>query len=156
MYDVIKDMKKDEVSLRYILSSICYSLSTKNLKSIISALKDKMVEDGLITLENKKGIIGDKEVIKIDEDKFTNIVNEIKTEILEKGNLSEELILLTSLLNSTRFLKNIFSKYEKEKIDDVLKEIENTDIAENVKVAQSAIGTMHAIIVSSMVNATHT
>ena len=154
LYEVIKDMKKDEVSLRYILSSICHSFSTKNLKSIISILKDSMLEDGLITVESKKGIIGDKEVVNIDEEKFTNIINEIKVEFLEKGNLTEDLILLASLLNSTRFLKNIFNKYEKEKIEDRLKEIKDTDIAKKVKVAQSVIGTMSALIVAMMVNAT--
>ena len=88
-----------------------------------------MLEDGLITLESKKGLIGNKEVVKIDEDKFANIIKEIKTEFLEKRNLTEDLILLASLLNSTKFLKNIFNKYEKEELNNRLKEIKDTEIA---------------------------
>lgn len=45
LYEIMKDMKKDKVSLRIILSSICFGFSTKNLKSIITLLKDSMVEN---------------------------------------------------------------------------------------------------------------
>ncbi len=152
LYDIIKDMKKDEVLLKSILTSICYGFSSKNLKSIVNTLKDSMVEDELITLESKKGLIGNKEVVKIDEDKFANIIKEIKTEFLEKRNLTEDLILLASLLNSTKFLKNIFSKYEKEELNNTLKEIKDTEIAKKVKIAQAAINNMSAIITAMMIN----
>lgn len=61
LYEIIEDMKKEEVPLRYILSSICYSLSRKKLKSIVDTLKNSMLEDELITIESKKGLIGNKE-----------------------------------------------------------------------------------------------
>ena len=32
LYEIIKNMKKDEAPLRYILTTICYSFSGKNLK----------------------------------------------------------------------------------------------------------------------------
>ncbi len=153
LYEIMKDMKKDKVSLRIILSSICFGFSTKNLKSIITLLKDSMVENELITLETKKVLLGYKEVINADENKFKDTIEEIRTEFLEKGNLTEESILLASLLNSTKFLKNIFNNYEKEKLNMRLEEIKNTEIAEKVKVAQATINTMNAIITAMMVNA---
>ena len=153
LYKIIKDMKKDKVSLRIILSSICFGFSTKNLKSIITLLKDSMVENELITVETKKVLLGYKEVINADENKFKDTIEEIRTEFLEKGNLTEESILLASLLNSTKFLKNIFNNYEKEKLNMRLEEIKNTEIAEKVKVAQATINTMNAIITAMMVNA---
>ena len=154
LYEIIKDMKKDKISLRIVLNSICFGFSTKNLKSIVNTLKDSMLEDELITIENKKGFIGNKEVVKIDEDKFTNIIEEIKTEFLKKENLTEDSILLATLLNYTRLLKNIFNKYEKEELDNKLKEIKDTKITKKVKVAQAVVRNMHAIISSTMVNAT--
>ncbi len=153
LYEIIKNMKKDEIPLKNILTSICYSFSSKNLKEIINTLKDNMLEDNLITLESKKGLIINKEVVKIDEDKFTNVVNEVKTELLEKGNLTEDIILLASLLNSTKFLKNIFNKYEKEELENKLKEIKDTEIAKKIKIAQSAISNMSAIVTAMMINA---
>ncbi len=153
LYDSIKDMKKEEIPLKYVLKAICYTLSNKKLKSIISVLKEKMVEDELITLETKKGIIGNKEVIKINEECFTNIINEVKIEFLEKGTLTEDLILLASLLDSTKFLKNIFSKYEKEKVGNILNELKDTEIAKKIKVAQAAIREMSALVAAMMINA---
>lgn len=153
LYEIIKNMKKDEIPLKNILTSICYSFSSKNLKEIINTLKDNMLEDNLITLESKKELIINKEVVKIDEDKFTNVVNEVKTELLEKGNLTEDIILLASLLNSTKFLKNIFNKYEKEELENKLKEIKDTEIAKKIKIAQSAISNMSAIVTAMMINA---
>ena len=154
LYEIIKDMKKDKVPLRYLLTSICYSFSRKNLKSIVNTLKDDMLKDELITLETKKGLIGNKEVVKVDEEKFKYIIEEIKIEFLKKGNLTDDMILLASLLDNTRFLKNIFNKYEKEELKNRLKEIKETEIAKKVKVAQSAINNMNAIIVAMMVNTT--
>lgn len=68
--------------------------------------------------------------------------------MLEKGNLTEDLILLTSLLNSTKFLKNIFTKYEKDELNNRLNEIKNTQISKKVKVAQSVISDMSALTAS--------
>ncbi len=154
LYEIIGDMKKEEIPLKNILTSICYGFSTKNLKEIINILKEDMLKDNLIILETKKGLIGNKEVIKIDENKFTDIINEIKTELLEKGNLTDDTILLASLLNSTKFLKNIFNKYEKEKLEDRLKEIKDTEIAKKIKIAQAVINNMSAIITATMISAT--
>ena len=83
-----------------------------------------------------------------------NIIAEVKKEFLGKGTLTEDLILLASLLNSTRFLKNIFNKYEKEKLESRLKEIKDTEIAKKIKIAQTVISNMSAIITTMMINAT--
>lgn len=154
LYKMIKEMKKEEVPFKDIVTSICYGFTNKKMKSIIELLKANMVEDNLIILENKKGLLGNKEIIAINEDRFTNIVEEVKAEFLEKGNLTDEIILLSSLLNSTKFLKNIFTKYEKEALNNRLKEIKNTEIAEKVKVAQSVISDMSAIAMTVIMMST--
>lgn len=146
LYEIIKEMKKDEVPFRDIIISICCGFTNKKMKDVVELLKENMEKDELIKLENKKGLIGNKEVITINEDKFSDIVGEMRTEFLEKGSLSEDIILLASLLNSTRFLKNIFTKYEKECLKDRLNEIKNTEIAKRVKVAESVINDMYAIL----------
>lgn len=152
LYEVIKDMKKDKLPLRNIFTSICFGFSLKNLKEIVSLLQDSMLKDGLVTIENKKGLLGNKEVIKIDDTQFKNIISEIKTEFLEKDNLTDDLILFASLLNSTNFLKNIFSKYEKEELNNKLNEIKNSDIAEKVKMAQRTVSFIYAMVTTTMIN----
>lgn len=161
LYNAIKDgkftgklKKSDEILFKDIIALVCYSFSNKTMKSIVEPLKEKMVEDELISLEEKKGLIGNKEVIIINDDKFNNVVEEVRAEILENGKLTDDIILLSSLLNATKFLKNIFTKYEKEKLECRLKEIKQTEISEKVKIAQDVItdmsATMAAIIVTTM------
>lgn len=161
LYNAIKERKftgivkkSDEIPFKDIISLICYSFSSKIIKSIVEPLKEKMVEDKLIILEEKKGLFGNKEVITIDDDKFNNVVEEVRAEILENGKLTDDIILLSSLLNATKFLKNIFTKYEKEKLENRLKEIKQTEISEKVKLAQEVIdemsATMAAIILTTL------
>lgn len=146
--------KSDEIPFKDIISLVCYSFSSKIIKSIVEPLKEKMVEDKLIILEEKKGLFGNKEVITIDDDKFNNVVEEVRAEILENGKLTDDIILLSSLLNATKFLKNIFTKYEKERLEGRLKEIKQTEISEKVKLAQEVIdemsATMAAIILTTL------
>ena len=146
LYHIIKDMKKEEISLKNIITSICNGFTNQKMKSVIELLKDNMVKHELIVLEEKKGLFAVKEVITINENMFTNIIEEIRAEFLEKGNLTEDIILLCSLLNSTKFLKNIFTKYEKETLNNRLQEINDTEIAERVKVARSVIDDMSAVM----------
>lgn len=152
LYEIIQDMKKDEISLKAILKSVCY-ISLKKLKSIINLLENQMLEDKFITLEIKKRLIGSKKIMKINEDQFNEITEEIRLELLEE-NLNEKIILLASLLNSTKFLKNIFNKYEREKLNNILKEMKDTDIAKSVKMAQSIINYLHSIVAGAMINST--
>ena len=146
--------KTDEIPFKDIITLVCYSFSNKTMKSIVEPLKEKMVEDELISLEEKKGLIGNKEVIIINDDKFNNVVEEVRAEILENGNLTDDIILLSSLLNATKFLKNIFTKYEKERLESRLKEIKQTEISEKVKIEQDVINdmsaTMAAMIITTM------
>ena len=121
------------------------------MKAIVEPLKEKMIEDELISREEKKGLIGNKEVIIINDDKFNNIVEEVRAEILENGNLTDDVILLSSLLNATKFLKNIFTKYEKERLESRLKEIKQTEISEKVKIAQDVINDMSAIMAAMII-----
>ena len=51
------------------------------------------------------------------------------------------------------FLKNIFSKYEKEQIKERLKEIKESDISKKWNVARTLINNMDVLMVAMMVNA---
>ncbi len=152
IYEIIKNVKKDEVPLKSILMSICFGFSTKDLKTIVKLLIESMRENKIITIESKKGLLGEKEVINIDENKFKDIIGEVKTEFLENGKLTEDTILLVSLLSSNRSLKNIFSKYEIEEIKNKLEKIKDTEIAKKVKIAQATINFMNAYITTMVTN----
>ncbi len=54
LYEILKDMKKDKLSLRYVLTSICQDFSTKNIKDTEIA---KKVEVAQKVISNMSAII---------------------------------------------------------------------------------------------------
>ena len=151
LYEIIGEMKKDEVPLKTLLTSLCNEWPEKKMKAIVALFKDSMEKKDLIRLEHKKGLFGEKEVIVINEKQLDHIVEEVRSEFLEKGALTDDLVLLGALLNSTKFLKSIFTKYEKNALNSRLKEIKDTEIAEKVKVARSVIDDMAAMLIAIVV-----
>lgn len=146
--DFIGHMKKDVVSLKDIVTSITNGFSNKKLWEIINRLQESMRDKNLIAVEHKKGLLKEKEVIIVNEENFTKTVDEVRADFLNKDNLSEDSILLGTLLNTSKILKNIFTKYEKETLEHRLQEIKNTEIAGKVKIAQTAIDDMTVLIAS--------
>lgn len=142
LYNIIKDMKKKEVDIKDIITNICYGFTSKKMKDVVESLKEEMIKSGLISLDNKKGIIRDKEIIVLNENEFSSTIEEIRAELLENGILTDDIILLGSLLNATKFLKNIFTKYEKDALNKRLEELKNTEIAKKVRIAQSVVDDM--------------
>lgn len=63
LYQIIKETKKYEVPAKEIITSICYGFTNKKMRSVIELLKENMAENSLIILENKKGLLGNKEII---------------------------------------------------------------------------------------------
>jgi len=151
LYKIIEEFNKTEISISQIIEKLCYSFSNKNYFAVIQALKEKMISNKLISLQKKKGIFKEKEIIVINEEEFNSIIGKIRTEFLEKGTLTDEFVLLVSLLDSTNFLKNIFIKYEKETLKKRLKEIKETEISKQVSIAREVINALDtAIIVATM------
>ncbi len=144
LYEIIQESRM-EVPLKSIVTSICGGISDRKIINMIELLQESMLEKGLISREMTKGLLGNKEVIIVNENEVNCVIEEVRAEFLEKGNLTEDFILLGSLLNATKFLKNIFTKYEKETLKKRLEEIKGTEIAKKVKVAQSVIDDMIAI-----------
>lgn len=154
-YEIIKklleDLKKDEISIQRILNHISYSL--KKRTEVMDSLKEEMRHHELLSIERKKWLLGEKEQILINDEKFNNLFQELREEFLEKGNLKDDYILLGALLNSTSFLKNFFTKYECEILNQRIKEIKDSPIADKVKIAEQVISDavmMVAIIATTM------
>lgn len=147
LYKIIEELNKPEITISQIIEKLCYSFSNKEYIAIIQLLKEKMINNKLISLQNKKGVFKNKEVIVINEEAFNSTIEKIRTEFLKKGNFTDEFVLLVSLLNSTNFLKNIFIKYEKETLKKRLKEIKETEISKQVSIAAEIIDTINTALI---------
>lgn len=150
LYAVIKEMGKEEVSLKKLLDKTCFGISHRNFNDIVDLLKEEMVRKGLISLEDKKGIMGSKEVLVVSDDAFASVMKEIREGLLEGAELTEDVALLGALLSSNKFIKNYFTKYEKEAIKKRLGEIKGTQAAKWVKLAQDAIERASIVVYASV------
>lgn len=146
--EFLKAMKKEKLYLKDIVTTITNGFSNKKLRGIIELLQDGMINKKLLGVVKKKGILGAKKTVVVNEDKFVEIITEVRAGFLEQGNLEEDIILLGALLNSSKILKNIFTKYEKEVLNQRLQEIKTTEIADKVKVVQTVIDDMTVLIAS--------
>ena len=145
IYKHLQSIKKDDLS---IVKALC-SISDHNsvIKPIANILKEKMVKDELISLESKKGLFRTKEIIKVSDEKFKETTNEIRENLLKTEDLNKETILLTSLLNSTNFIKDIFTKYEKDDLKKRIKEVSDTEINKYVNVVTKIIAARESVII---------
>lgn len=141
LYNYIKDMNKMEIDMYDAVTKTYHGsgFSNKQYLQIVDALKESMVVKGLINLETKRGLFGNREKIVINDEKFDLVVEEIREEFINKNSCNDSILLLGALLNSTNFLKNIINKYEKEDLKNRINQIKDTEIAKKVKVANEVI-----------------
>lgn len=150
-YQIIMEMNKPEIAIDDLLAMICHGksgFSDRNLRIITSVLEKNMQQDKLISFKNKKTIFGNKEVIVIDDNKFANIVEEIRSTILKKDTYSDDFILLISLLNATGFLKNLFIKYEKKTLKKKLEGINDNNISKYADIVKDIIDSYDGIVIT--------
>ena len=151
LYNICMRLKEKsrnkELPLKKVIEHLCFSLSGKYLKPIISALQDEMLTNQLITLKDKKGVFGTKKAICLEDAKFNNYVEEFRNDFLNKESLEDNVILLASLLKSTDLIKNIFTKYEKEAFKAKLNEINNSEISQLVRISEDIVEEITAMII---------
>ena len=73
----------------------------------------------------------------------------MRSELLENGEITDEVIALVVLLEKSRCLKTYFSDHERREIKNRLKEIVNSDEGKLVKRMVEYIETMTAVIIAA-------
>lgn len=74
---------------------------------------------------------------------------DIRAELLEDGQVSDEIVALVSLLEKSGQIKKYFSKYERDQLKIRLKEIQNSDANKLVKVMVDCINTLFVVVMST-------
>ena len=149
VYNYIKDLNKNEISLKDAIHYILYGkhgFSDKKYRELVSLVKTDMVSNNLINIDKKRGLFRTKDVILVNEDKFSSLIEEIREEFIEKDSYNDKTILLVSLLNLVNCLKNVMNKYEKSELKEKLAVIKDTDIYEYVGVAREVYTAIVAAI----------
>lgn len=146
MLDIIVEKSNKPLTIKKLVSELYCGINNKKMKPIKEELINSLLEKKSITKTTKKILFINKEVLSVNEEIFENVVEEIRSEFLEEGNITDEIIVLSTLLNETRYIKKVFSTYEKSQMKDRIKEIKKTDISKKVQIAKQVIDEMNTLM----------
>lgn len=132
-----KPMKIDKLAIEY-------GFSDKKINLVIDKVGTSLAEKGCVTPKSVRKI--HKRTLYLPkEDSVDRVIQKIRAELLEDGELSDNTIALATLLDKSRQLKDYFSKYEKQQLRDRLKELKNTP---SNKIVKEMVDTIDAIILA--------
>lgn len=120
VYEVIE--KKQPVKFESIVEYYSFTFTNKHVNELIEAIGDVLVQKESAQ-EKKGGVFGKKKLYIPNQADVNHVVQCIRAELLEDGEVSEETVALTILLNKSGDLKRYFSEYEKTDLKRRLNEI---------------------------------
>ncbi|WMJ89836.1 GOLPH3/VPS74 family protein [Anaerocolumna sp. MB42-C2] len=144
IYELIKNNKP--MKIEAIAEK--YAFDFKRPDELFQSVGHSIVKDGCVVEESKQGLFKNKVRFLPNESEVTKVVEKLRAEFLEEGNVSDEAIVLGVLLNKSGLIKKYFSKYEMQKLNDRLKEIKQSEAGALIKQMVDYIDTWIAIIIT--------
>lgn len=142
-----KPMKADKLASEYV-----FTFSDQRLKLLLKDVGSSLAELNYVTAKNG-GLFGKTLCFISDPQIVDYVIQNIRTELLKNGSMSDNIISLVSLMDKSNQIKRYFSAYEKDQLKTHLKEIKNSDSHKLVKEMVDYVDTMITIIVAT--NAAH-
>jgi hypothetical protein len=130
IYELIKNNKP--MKLEYIAEKYVFAFN-KLPDELFKSIGMSLVEDGYVTVESNSGLFKNKDRFIPEEKEVTKVVEKLRAEFLEEGNVTDEVIVLGALFHKSGLIKQYFSKYEIQKLGDRLSEIKNSEAGVIVK-----------------------
>ena len=97
----------------------------------------------------KKGLLGTKEYRTVKAEEKDRVIQKIRAEFLEEGQISEETVLLGCLLDKTSLLKKYFSAYEAKMLKQRLKELRKAPENKLINEMIDSVDTLIAVIAAT-------
>lgn len=145
LHTFIKDSKPMKVDK--LASEYSFSFSEKRKKQLFTDIGDSLVDLGLATHE-KGGLFANTDFYIPKKEYIDRIIESIRAELLEEGNVSDDMIVLVSLLEKSKVIKRYFSAYEKDRLKIRINEIKETDAHKVVKEMVDYIDGLIAVFVA--------
>lgn len=149
LYDFIN--QPQAVKIEKILEAYSFSISNKRLYGLIQSVGASLVGMG-IAEEAKAGIFGNKTSYTPKTEAINSVVDMMRAEFFEDGEISQEAAALAILLEKSNNLKPYFSDFERKEMKPKLKRLLDTPDGRIVKSMVEYIETLTAIIA---INAAH-
>lgn len=144
VYDIVQ--KKQPVKFESVVEYFSFNFTDKYMNGLVEDLGESLVELGCVQKE-KGGFMNGKTVYIPNESDVDYIVQSIRAELLEDGEISEDIVVLTALLNKSRDLQRYFSSYEKQALKKRLNEIRENPQNELIHKATEYIDTLFLLFI---------
>ena len=128
LYDFIATQKKP-ATLKDLGANwmVCFKLKNKTWDELRSAIGLSLVNSGHAIELTGKGLIEGNARYAPKPETVKPIIEKIRAEFLEDGNITNETICLAALLDGSRIIGDYFSKFEADELKKRLEEIRNSE-----------------------------
>ena len=152
LYDVIN--QKKPMKAQKVVETYYASFTSKKLNMLLDALLDQLKSADAVE-PVKTGLLGSKEAFAPKKEAVISVIEKIRAELLEDGDVSEDVIALTVLLDKSGQLKEYFSKYEQKELKEKLEVIRKSKAGTTAKELLWYIDSLDAsIMISTMISST--
>lgn len=139
-----KPRKLDEITTDYT-----FTFMDVRVKRLLSDVGESLVQEGCARKESK-GLVFENVRYYPEESCVENVVQQLRAEMLEEGEVSEDMAVVAALLDLSGLLKQYFSKYETAQLKERIKNIRESEQGAAVRqMLEYMEGIMVAVIVAA-------
>lgn len=147
VYDIVA--RKQPVKFESVVECFSFNFTDKYINGLVEDLGESLAKLNCVQQE-KGGFLNGKTVYIPNAADVDLIVQNIRAELLEDGELSEDIVVLTALLNKSGDLLRYFSSYEKQALKKRLKEIRENPQNELIHKAAEYIETLFFLFIAAI------
>lgn len=144
VYEMIE--KKQPVKFETVVEFFTVSLTDTNINRLIDHVGESLVQAGCVQKE-KGGLFGGKNLYLPKQSDVDAVVQRIRAEILEDGEISEDIVALAALLHKSGDLQRYFSAYERKDFKQRMKEIKENPGSEMIRRAAEYIDSLLVLMI---------
>ncbi len=148
LYNAINQDKP--VKIAKLIEGYTIAFTNKKLRELEDSLMASLREADVVE-PVKTGFLSNKDSYVPKKDVITGIIEKIRAELLEDGEISEDVIVLTALMDKVGNLKDYFSKYEQKELKNKIEAIKKSEAGTLAKEMIQHIGALDmAAIIPTM------
>lgn len=124
LYQIVNQGKP--IKAEKVVETYTVAFTNKKLYELEDALIESLKEADVVE-PVKTGIFGNKDSYAPKKEIITGIIEKIRAELLEDGEISEDVIALTALMDKAGSLKDYFSKYKQKELKNKIEIIKKSE-----------------------------
>lgn len=134
------------VKIEKIAREYCMTLTEKRINALVTDIGNSLVNRNCVAIEKGSLFAGKPRFVPHAEE-VDKVIQKIRAELLESGDMADETVALVSLLEKSYQIKRYFSAYEARQLKARLKEIREAPSNHLVKQMVEYINNMLAVII---------